>query len=220
MGSDGAAQAASMFDDLAKNWDTGYRIARAKAVADEVRVWVPVGGRSRMLEFGCGTGLLGLNLVDDVGSLTLLDSSGGMRDAVREKIRSLDLGRKCAVGDDLFSAGLELGGFECVVGSMALHHMKDLEGTARRLLDLLAAGGRVCVVDLVSDDGGYHRNEPDFDGHHGFDPERLSALFCGLGRKERYRNVFFTDTRMIAGRCVDYALFILVMEKEGATDSP
>ncbi len=215
MGNDTPAKAASMFDDLARNWDTDYRIERARAVADEIRIWVPIGGRARMLEFGSGTGLVGLNLAGDVGSLTFIDSSSGMREVLREKIRLLDLGRKCVVEDDLFSAELELGGYECIVGSMALHHTADVDGAARRFFDLLAAGGRVCIVDLTSDDGAYHRNEPDFDGHHGFDPERLSAQFGGIGFKERYRTVFFSDTRMIAGRYVDYSLFILVMEREG-----
>ena len=202
----------SHFDELAETWDTAYRIGRAKTIAEEIRNRLAIGPEDSLLEFGSGTGLVGFNLLAGVGALTFIDDSAGMRNVLAEKIALHPEGGKCKVGDSLFSAELRLGSLDGIYASMVLHHVKDLEGTALRFRELLKVGGSLCIVDLTSDDGAYHSHERGFDGHNGFDPESLSALFGGFGFRERYRDVFYSDARMIAGSRVDYSLFILVME--------
>lgn len=213
MGNSLQSGAASVFDEKAASWDTEYRIGRAKTIAAEIRARSHLKGEGRVMDFGCGTGLIAFDLLDSVGSLTLVDNSEGMRSVLREKMRLLDTEGKCAVADSLFSPELENASFDFIYCSLVLHHLDDLEGTGRRFRDLLVEGGRLCVVDLTSEDGSYHRGEPDFHGHNGFDPEKLSALYAGLGFKERYRDVFFTDTRVVVDRPVRYSLFLLLMEK-------
>ena len=62
------------FDLMAKDYDTDKRADRATVIADEIRRHVGA-GKGSAIEFGCGTGLVGLQLADDFAELTLLDSS-------------------------------------------------------------------------------------------------------------------------------------------------
>jgi predicted TPR repeat methyltransferase len=65
-----------------------------------------MGKGDRLLEFGSGTGLVGFNLLESVGSLTFIDESAGMRKVLAEKIALHPQGGKCETGDSLFSTEL------------------------------------------------------------------------------------------------------------------
>ena len=65
------------FDQCAKSFDTDKRRARAKVIADAMRRHM--GGHGGVaMDFGCGTGLVGLELADLFASVTFVDSSQGM----------------------------------------------------------------------------------------------------------------------------------------------
>ena len=202
----------SRFDRQAASWDTPYRAERARAISAEIREQVRFSPQDRILEFGSGTGLVGFNLVDSVASLTLVDSSEGMLAAAKEKIPGQAHGKPVTIQKDVFSKDLPEGGFDCIFTSLVLHHIQDVPEIGKRFTELLKENGVLCVVDLMPDDGSFHLNEPDFDGHNGFDPVALSAEFERLGFAELSRRVFYTNTKEAGGRQVDYALFSLVMK--------
>jgi ubiquinone/menaquinone biosynthesis C-methylase UbiE len=88
------------FDERAREWDDDpRRIRRARAVAAEIRKVVPLSRDTRLLEFGAGTGLLATEVADDVGSVTLVDTSEGMRDQAKRKIAAGVLGPDAVVLD-------------------------------------------------------------------------------------------------------------------------
>ena len=69
-----------------KDWDKGQdKHDRAKAVADQLRSQIAITSDMTALEFGCGTGLLGFNLIPYFAFLTFADSSEGMLEKVKEK---------------------------------------------------------------------------------------------------------------------------------------
>jgi SAM-dependent methyltransferase len=136
-----------------------------------------------------------------------------MLEAVRDKVHASKIEDRARLEDDIFSKSLEASSYDCVYSSMALHHVRDLDSLARRFGELLKPNGKACIVDLMPDDGSFHKSEAGFDGYNGFDPSWLSALFGRQGFVEGYRGVFFGDTRQIGGSAVAYSLFILVMTK-------
>lgn len=174
----------SDFDARAATWDDDpAKVRRAAVVADAIRATVPLGAATRLLEYGAGTGLVSQALAGDVGRITLAEPSTGMREVLTDKVTvgtlppdariwALDLATATSPPDEEF---------DLVVSVMTLHHIHDpgpvLEGFAR----LLASGGHVCIVDLVKEDGSFHADSPDFDGHHGFDRRELTDQLESAG---------------------------------------
>ena len=77
------------FDERAKDWDSDpMKVERARVVSDAIRNAVTLSREMHALEYGCGTGLLSFALQEDLGQITLADTSQGMLDVLGEKIAS------------------------------------------------------------------------------------------------------------------------------------
>jgi ubiquinone/menaquinone biosynthesis C-methylase UbiE len=77
------------FDEAATTWDEQpRRVTLARAVADEITRQIPLSRDIDVLDFGCGTGLLTLALPPFVRSVTGADTSAGMLEVLRRKVRS------------------------------------------------------------------------------------------------------------------------------------
>jgi ubiquinone/menaquinone biosynthesis C-methylase UbiE len=75
------------FDERAKDWDSDpKKVERARTVADAIRKAIPLSREMTALEYGCGTGLLSFALQEELGQITLADTSQGMLDVLTEKI--------------------------------------------------------------------------------------------------------------------------------------
>ncbi|MFV0401247.1 MAG: class I SAM-dependent methyltransferase [Oscillospiraceae bacterium] len=199
------------FDILASEWDTPRRRDRAEQIAGHIRRQLD--GGTRAMEYGCGTGLVGFPLHDCFESLVFVDSSPVMLDIVGEKIRKLardGLTTFCGSYQNLpFSAE----SFDCIFTSMVIHHIPDTAALFSIFFRLLSPGGKLIVVDLNRDDGSFHADEPDFDGHHGFDLSSLQKLCRETGFRRCEAETIFQGERQVSGRTVAYSLFLLTAEK-------
>lgn len=76
----------NLFDQRAAGWDNNPgRVALARAVVAAIRDAVPLRPDMRVMDFGAGTGLVTLGLLDDVGEITAVDASAGMLRVLAEK---------------------------------------------------------------------------------------------------------------------------------------
>jgi len=168
------------FDTRAATWDEDpVKHERAAAVAAGIRQRLALTAATRVLDYGCGTGLLGLLLQPYVGPLTLADSSAGMLAVLKAKIAGAGLSDVHAVTLDLDSDPLPAERFDLIVTLMTLHHIADTDRILRDFRSLLRAGGHLCVADLDAEDGSFHG--PDFNGHKGFDREALARRVRDAG---------------------------------------
>ncbi|ANH39493.1 Demethylrebeccamycin-D-glucose O-methyltransferase [Nocardioides dokdonensis FR1436] len=201
------------FDDEAATWDDdpGHE-ARQVAVARAIEEVVDLGSGTRALDVGGGTGRLSILLADRVGSVVVTDPSAGMVQVAQERIEAAGLGdRLRAVRADLTTDPLE-GTYDVVWSSMALHHVRDLDGLLRAVSDLLGDGGRLAVADLEEDrDGVFHAGKVDFDGHHGFDRERLTEQLTRAG----FTEVGFLDATTIEKEGREFGVFLCTATKGG-----
>ncbi len=200
------------FDQRAATWDSEYRVRRGRTIAQKINQDCTYPPSTVALEYGCGTGLVGLPLLNGFSRLDFYDPSPKMIDSVREKaIGSPSMG-------SCFSQRERLphGAYDLIFSSMVFHHIRDLDTEVAFIRELLKEDGTLCVVDLHLDDGSFHRAETDFDGHHGFDPERLASLFQEQGLRPLGWETFFRDTRAIEGKEHPYSLFILRARLEAA----
>lgn len=160
------------FDTVAKEWDNNPRIIRmAAAFATLIRQHVPLTEDMRVLDFGCGTGQVGMRLCSSVKSMAMVDTSEGMLAVLRQKITN-SAGRNMSLHQgNLFQADLEEDAFDLAYTLMTLHHVRDIDAVFTRFHRLLKRGGWLCIGDLEPEDGSFHGE--DMEVHRGFDPQQL-----------------------------------------------
>ena len=191
------------FDERAATWDDDpAKAERARDIADAIRSRVELDPSMRVLEYGAGTGLLTQALRNDVGPVTLADTSAGMRQVIEDKIAA-GLIPDARVWDvDLSTGPVPDERFDLVVSAMVLHHVPDTRALLASLAAMLEPGGHLCVADLDAEDGSFHGHG--FEGHHGFDRQELSALLSQVG----FVDVVVTDCGHVARESGEFSLFL------------
>ncbi|MBW3664220.1 MAG: class I SAM-dependent methyltransferase [Actinobacteria bacterium] len=180
---------ATDFDERAATWDDDpAKVERARVVADTIRGAVALGSETSLFEYGAGTAMVSQFLSEHVGAITLAEPSVGMREVIAAKIGDGRLPADSRVWDlDLAAASAPSGErFDLVVTVMTLHHIHDVASVLTAFAALLAEGGRLCVADLEEEDGSFHSDDHDFEGHHGFERGALATQLEAAG---------FTDVR-------------------------
>ena len=185
------------FDKKAATWDQNpHTIERASAITAAMQRRLPLQGRMRGFEYGCGTGALSFILSPLLERITLADTSEGMLEGLKSKISDSSVTNMTPLLLDLTQEEPPAGmGFDLIYTAMTLHHIADTARILRVFNSMLAPGGYLCISDLDEEDGTFHSG--DFDGHHGFDRQKLQseleeAGFADIGfetcytiRKER-----------------------------------
>jgi SAM-dependent methyltransferase len=128
----------SHFDQAAATWDDNpMRIVLMKAVGQAILREARPTKDMDVLDYGCGTGLVGLYLLPSVRSVTGADNSAGMLGVLREKITDGGLENMQTMRLDLEHDPLPAGRYDLIVSSMALHHIADTAGILRAFYQLL-----------------------------------------------------------------------------------
>lgn len=199
------------FDDEAASWDDkpGHE-ERQVAVARAIEQAVALTSDMSALDIGGGTGRLSILLADHVGSVLVTDPSAGMVEVAQQRIDAAGLGdRMRAVQADLSKDQLD-GRYDVVWSSMALHHVHDVDALLRATADLLVDGGKLAIADLDADpEGAFHADKPDFDGHDGFDRDRLAVQMTGAG----FTDIRFTDATTVTKDDREFGLFLCTATK-------
>jgi ubiquinone/menaquinone biosynthesis C-methylase UbiE len=170
----------SSFDERAREWDTPERQERARRAAALVRANTHLDPSMRVIDLGAGTGLLGLALAADVGSVVLAEPSTGMLEVTREKLAS-GPGNVTAVAFDLPADPPPGAPFDLAVSLMVLHHVADTAAALRSIHGLLAPGGRLALLDLDAEDGSFHAPGAEGIHHQGFERDRVVQLAGNAG---------------------------------------
>lgn len=201
------------FDSKARSWDVDpAKRERARRVAEEIRSAVPDLSRRAVLEYGAGTGLLGLELQPHVARITLADSSREMLAVAEEKIAAAGARNATATFLDLAEGPAPAEArFELVCTLLTLHHIPDTDAILRAFHGLLTPGGVLCVSDLDAEDGSFHG--AGFSGHHGFDRKDLAARLERAG----FRGVRFSTVQEVrkesGGATRSYPLFLAIADR-------
>ncbi len=201
------------FDAKAQEWDEhpGKRKV-AQVFASELQKNVPLLPTMNLLEFGCGTGLVSMELHHLVASITLLDTSAGMIEVLQKKIAHHEIGNMRPFLGDLSVIDPSKENFDLIYSNMALHHVVNTEQTLAEMVELLKPGGVLCIGDLETEDGSFHQNEMQV--HHGFDNQHLAAILVDFGLM--VENCYNSHTMQRAdsrGQLRNYPLFFLQARK-------
>jgi ubiquinone/menaquinone biosynthesis C-methylase UbiE len=156
------------------------RVKLANDIAATISKEIPLTYDMDVLDYGCGTGLLTLQLQPIVHSVTGIDSSQGIIDVLKGKIDKQNLTNvKTQYLDAEKCSHLE-GTYHMIVSSMTLHHIKLIRPLLDQFYRILVPSGYLCIADLDLDDGQFHSNN---DGvfHFGFDRRLLRQDFKNAG---------------------------------------
>jgi 2-polyprenyl-3-methyl-5-hydroxy-6-metoxy-1,4-benzoquinol methylase len=179
----------SDFDAKARTWDEDEaKRRRAERVAAAIAARFPLAGRA-VLEYGAGTGLLGLALRPLVADVTLADVSREMLAVADDKIAAGGFRNARTLLLDLSVGPAPDRRYDLVCSLMALHHVPDIDGILRAFHGVLSPRGALCIADLDREDGSYHG--AGFTGHAGFDRADLGGRIARAGFADvRFETVF------------------------------
>jgi ubiquinone/menaquinone biosynthesis C-methylase UbiE len=169
------------FDQEAANWDqVPGRVKVARGIAHSMIREITLTPDMDVLDFGCGTGLLTFALQPFVHSITGVDSSQGMLDVFKTKVKEQNLNNVKTNYLDLDKGDVLDGSYHLIISSMTLHHIKNISPLLKQFYSILLPSGQLAIADLDLDDGEFHGNN---DGvfHFGFNREELRLIFMDAG---------------------------------------
>jgi ubiquinone/menaquinone biosynthesis C-methylase UbiE len=202
------------FDQEAASWDEKPdRVRLAKDIAQAVTEEITLAPDMDVLDFGCGTGLLSLQLQPFVRTITGVDSSPGMLDVLKAKIRDQKLRNVETRYLDIEAGGLLSGSYNLIVSSMTLHHIKDIKPLLDQFHKILMPAGKLGIADLDLDYGQFHNNKEGV-FHPGFDREVLrQAVKDAQFGDIRYRTAARIIKPISAGAAKEFTVFLLTCSK-------
>jgi SAM-dependent methyltransferase len=103
--------------------------------------------RRRALEIGCGAGMLARELARRFDEVVAIDVSEPMLALARSDYLETNLAFLCMDANSLVLRGP----FDFIASHTTFHHLTDVPKTLSTLRGLIAPGGRVAIVDAVSD---------------------------------------------------------------------
>ena len=203
------------FDKAAATWDEKpQRRLLAEAVAVGIAESIRLNSELQVLEYGCGTGLCGLQLAPGVGRLTAVDTSAGMLEELHKKCRELGLGnvRPVLIAPD--SWPLPAAAYDLVFSSMVLHHVAATLVLLQNFQRTLKPGGFLALADLQQEDGTFHDDATGV-AHHGFDPQALISTLEQLGFISLQSRTVHTILKQQHGEEHSYPVFLITGQKPG-----
>ncbi len=196
-----------IFDMMATGYDTPERIRIAKIISDAVRESLDDADNKKAIDFGCGTGLVGLNLLKDFKSVLFLDSSPNMIEQINQKIKKFNITNADTLCFDLEKESITNTRADYIILAQVLLHIMDIEPVLAELYDMLNDEGHIIIADFVKNDAVVSDIV-----HNGFVQEELIELMTRRGFKDIKFKPFYTGSKIFMNQ--DATLFILDSQKK------
>ena len=171
----------SHFDDLARSWDSPETIARNEAFAAAIKkhLTAPV---AKLMDFGCGTGLLTSHFLHQAQEIVGIETSQGMQEVFNKRFKEQEHVSMLITNLEEASLPAHSAPFEVIMTAMAFHHLKNPREVLLTFKQHLSPGGRVFIIDLDTEDGSFHPDNAAMGVHHyGFSRQELSSWAQELG---------------------------------------
>jgi len=186
----------------------------ASVIADGIRGEIPLRPDMRILDFGCGTGLITRQLAPHVASVTSADTSAEMLRVLAQKARAAGLEGVETRHLEPGYPSLKGASFDVIVSSMVFHHIEDVPSVLEHFAAWLRPDGWVAIADLEPEDGSFHSDNAHA-VHHGIDPSEIRTELERLGFVVKRVHTVHTIQREIEGTSDvrKYPVFLLTARK-------
>ncbi|ULO06901.1 class I SAM-dependent methyltransferase [Paenibacillus sp. 19GGS1-52] len=194
------------FEMIANSYDNSERIHIAKISSDAIREYLVDAKSKSAIDFGCGTGLVGMNLLSEFNSMLFLDTSPNMISQIKQKISDLNTQNAETLCFDFEKENQSDIHADYIFMAQVLLHIDDVELLLSRLYDVLNEGGHLLIVD-------FDKNEEIVSDrvHNGFDQEKLADIMRGIGYTNIKSTTIYTGSKIFMGQ--DASMFILDSHK-------
>ena len=202
------------FDHAATHWDEKpERLSLAHDITVELRRMIPLQPDMDVLDFGCGTGLITLELQPLVHSITGVDSSRGMLAMLEAKIATLKLSNVRTRFVDMDAGDTITGRYHLIVSSMTMHHIDRTDQLLSQLAQSCYSGGFISIADLDPDNGMFHSDSTGV-YHQGFDRAKLQEELRAAGFEDIQAKTAATVHKNNAkGEMQDFSVFLITGRK-------
>ncbi len=192
----------NIWEQMAFKYDTEDRENIAKIIVQAVRFELKDIREKSALDYGCGTGLVGLGLIDLFQSMLFVDTSPQMLEHVNQKIQNNHIESASTLCCDFLAEVPPVLQVDYVIMSQVLLHIQISQLILTRLYDVLKNGGHLIVVD-------FDKNESVISDkvHNGFEQEALISLVKQVGFVSANAYTFYHGEGIFMNK--DASLFIL-----------
>jgi predicted TPR repeat methyltransferase len=194
------------FNAIADQYDAPERLAVANASANAIRRIIGSAYGKTAIDYGCGTGLVGLQLLDLFENILFVDASQAMIRQVEAKITACHIGSAHTQCRDFLEnppAELEA---DYVFLVQVLLHEKRHKALLELMSGLLKPGGHLIIID-------FNKNEqvvsPDV--HNGFHQSSLCESLRSLSLEVVLSETFYNGERLFMNK--DASMFIIDCKK-------
>ncbi|MEK3906485.1 class I SAM-dependent methyltransferase [Oceanobacillus sp. FSL W7-1309] len=196
----------NVFEQLAKKYDTEERMELANVIVKEVKAEIQNSKSKSLLDYGSGTGLIGLELSDLVDSVLLVDSSEQMLKVAQAKITHRGITNANVLYSDFTKEIPELKA-DIILMSLVLLHIPDTKKILQALFHILNDGGKLVIIDFDKNDKISHPKV-----HNGFSHAELKEILAEVGFKSSDVKTFYHGKQIFMKQ--DASMFISSSIKE------
>ncbi len=190
------------FEAMASKYDSPKRVEVAIEAAEAIRSYLRDTMDKDAIDFGCGTGLVGLKLMKEFRSVLFLDSSPNMIAEVERKVATAEISNVSTLCFDMEQESLTGLSADYIFMSQVLLHIPDVGTLLSRLYEVLREGGHVIIVDFD-----YHEGIVSDQVHPGFRQPELAALMQEIGYTDIHSRNFYAGEALFMNQ--DATMFVL-----------
>lgn len=182
------------FEMMATKYDTPERIEVTKVIATAIGKQLKDVPNKVAIDFGCGTGLVGLELVEAFQSVLFIDTSEKMLEVVSEKMNQQRISNGRVKCFDFEETNPFEEKVDVIFMSQVLLHIKDYSSVLERLYDVLNEEGHLIIVDFDKNEN-VHSDLV----HNGFEQAELRKKLIAIGLNEVNSEIIYTQESLFMG---------------------
>ncbi len=180
-----------IFDKIATTYENDSRLKIFNLCLDNINKLDITG---KLLDFGAGTGNLGLNLSSKFEFVDLLDPSVQMQEIIKSKNSSLNITNCRVLNTDLETDEYLQSDYDCIVVSQVLLHIPSYEQVLSKLIASLAVNGTLIIFDYVK-----NIDITSEIVHNGFDIIELCNVLKKYGISNVNHKIIYEDDQALLG---------------------
>ena len=171
------------FNQVEEKTETDICKNRVHAISQEIESYIGH-GPLEVMEFGCQTGLISLNLQHKIASGLMVDSSKRDIEVFENTLKAHHISHIKTFTGDILTSNFDQT-FDVIYAAMVMSPIKDVQPIINKLASYLKKHGKLIIVDLLRDNGAFYSEEPNFEGHHGFKINEMVTHLTDAGLKEK-----------------------------------